>query len=205
MTGFQRRFRTLLSLGALFLLSLTATALSADVTTGALVLSDAWTRATPPRAMAAGGFISILNSGAKDDRLIEAISPVAGRVELHEMAIENGIMTMREKTGGILLPAGETVALKPGGLHIMFMQLHKDFEEGQIIPVTLTFETAPSIRIEMQVAPLGTKSAPSSAASHSSGTHSLIEKQGGPKGPQRTSDEGSGETSSPEVSAPDTK
>lgn len=128
-----------------------------EVSLGDLSITKAWTRATPPRAMAGGGFVEITNHGATDDRLISASSPVAGRVELHDMSIKDGVMVMREKEGGIEIPAGQSVALQPGGLHIMFMELKGGFKAGAHVPVTLTFEKAGEIQLDLEVAKMGAK------------------------------------------------
>ncbi|MEO0976778.1 MAG: copper chaperone PCu(A)C [Pseudomonadota bacterium] len=141
---------------ALTLVSVSATA--ADYTAGDLSLSKTWTRATPPKARAGGGFVEIVNSGSQDDRLISASSGVAKKVELHEMSVTDGVMKMREMEGGIDIPAGETVTLKPGSLHIMFMGLNAPFEEGTTVPVVLTFEKAGDVEIELDVAKMGAKS-----------------------------------------------
>ncbi|ADZ71724.1 copper chaperone PCu(A)C [Polymorphum gilvum] len=146
------------SLMAAAILSLTsALALAGETTLGDLVIKDPWTRATPPNAMAGGGFLTITNTGGADDTLVSAASPVAGRVELHEMAVVDGVMKMREMQGGIPVPAGQTVALEPGGLHVMFMDLKEPLTEGGMAAVTLTFEKAGSVDIEMPIAKIGAK------------------------------------------------
>lgn len=155
---------------ALTLASLSATA--ADYTAGDLSLSKTWTRATPPKAKAGGGFVEIVNSGTQDDRLISATSDVAKKVELHEMAVTDGVMKMREMDAGIDVPAGETVTLKPGGLHIMFMGLNQPFEEGSTVPVVLTFEKAGEVEIELDVAKMGAKSMTHGDGNHDHKTHS---------------------------------
>ncbi|POF34834.1 copper chaperone PCu(A)C [Roseibium marinum] len=149
---------------ALTLVSLSA--LAADYTAGDLTITGPWTRATPPRAKAGGGFIEVINNGAEADRLIAAASDVAGKVELHEMAVTDGVMTMREMEAGIDIPAGETVALQPGGLHIMFMGLNQPFKEGTKVPVVLTFEKAGDVAIELDVAAMGAKSMDGGHAGH---------------------------------------
>ena len=154
---------------ALTLASLSATA--ADYTAGDLSLSKTWTRATPPKAKAGGGFVEIVNSGSQDDRLISATSDVAKNVELHEMAVTDGVMKMREMEDGIEIPAGETVTLKPGGLHIMFMGLNEPFEEGTTVPVVLTFEKAGDVEIELDVAKMGAKSMKHGHGDHDHGSH----------------------------------
>lgn len=146
------------ALAAAVIMSLAAShSFAADVVKGDISIANSWTRATPPRAMAGGGFAEITNSGTEDDRLVAASSPAAGRVELHEMSVADGVMVMREKDGGIAVPAGETVALKPGGLHIMFMELAGPFKQGDTVPVTLTFEKAGAVDVELSVEKIGAK------------------------------------------------
>jgi hypothetical protein len=89
--------------------------------------------------MATGAFMKL--QSAKDARLLEAASPVAGVVEIHEMALENNIMRMRA-VKALELPAGRPVELKPGGYHVMLMDLKQQMKEGETVPVTLVIETA---------------------------------------------------------------
>ena len=121
------------------------------VKAGDLEITGYWARAMLPNQPVAGGFVTVTNTGAEDDRIIAASSPRAGRMELHEMVMDGDVMKMREKDGGISVPAGETVELKPGGLHIMFMEVGDRFEEGQTVPVTLTFEKAGDVTFDMPV------------------------------------------------------
>ncbi|WP_269583429.1 copper chaperone PCu(A)C [Roseibium sp. Sym1] len=155
---------------ALTLVSLSA--LAKDYKAGDLTLMQAWTRATPPKAKAGGGFVQIVNGGAEDDRLVAASSDVAAKVELHEMSVTDGVMKMREMEDGIAIPAGETVALKPGGLHIMFMGLKQSFEEGSTVPVILTFEKAGEVAVDLPVARMGAKSPAGGDMDHGKMNHS---------------------------------
>ncbi|UXU76534.1 MULTISPECIES: copper chaperone PCu(A)C [unclassified Paracoccus (in: a-proteobacteria)] len=136
----------------------------ASHTLGDLTLTGAFSRATAPKAPVAGGFVSIANKGSTDDRLIAAQSPAAARVEIHEMRMDGDVMTMRELPEGLILPAGETVELKPGGYHLMFMELKQPFVEGETVPVTLTFENAGSIELPFAIGPVSARSA--GAAAH---------------------------------------
>lgn len=124
---------------------------------GALSISDPWTRATPPRAQAAGGFLTIENSGGEPDRLIGAASPVAGRVEIHQMRMQDGTMIMRPVEGGIEIPAGGEVILAPGGFHIMFMDLKDTFTEGGRVAVTLRFEKAGDLETSLHILGFGAR------------------------------------------------
>ena len=118
-----------------------------------VVLSDGFTRETPQGAPVAGGFITIRNDAATADRLIAAASPRAGRIELHDMTMENGVMQMRP-VEGIPVGPGATVTLAPGGLHMMLLDLPTGFAAGETIPVTLTFERAGVVETTLTVRPL---------------------------------------------------
>ncbi len=124
---------------------------TAPVSVGALELDGAYVRAMLPGQPVGGGFVVIKNAGSEDDRLVSAASPVAGTVELHEMAMQGEVMKMRKLNHGISIPAGETVELKSGGLHLMFMQVKTPFKEGETVPVTLTFENAGNIDLTLPV------------------------------------------------------
>ncbi len=121
------------------------------VTLGDLEISSGFARATLPTAPVGGGYLTIKNNGQKDDTLISATSDVAGEVQLHNMRVVDDVMKMYEMEGGIPLPAGETVTLAPGGLHIMFMQLNQPLVEGTQVSVKLTFENAGTIDVVLDV------------------------------------------------------
>jgi periplasmic copper chaperone A len=114
------------------LTALTSTQVAAQVT-----VKDPWIRATVPQQKASGAFMQI--TAAQDTRLVEAKSPVAGVVEIHEMKMENNVMKMRA-VPGVDVPAGKAVDLKPGGYHVMLMDLKEQMKEGATVPVTLVFE-----------------------------------------------------------------
>ena len=130
---------------------------AAEVTVGQLTISGAFARATLPNAPVAGGFLTIVNAGNEADRLIAASTPVAGESQLHEMKMEGDVMKMAELANGIEVPAGATVTLAPGGLHLMFMQLKEPLVEGTKVPVTLTFEKAGTVEIELDVGGIAAK------------------------------------------------
>ena len=96
-----------------------------------VTVTDAWVRGTVPQQMATGAFMQL--KSAKDAKLVEASSPVAGVVEIHEMKLENNVMRMRAVTA-LSLPAGRTVELKPGGYHVMLMDLKRQMKEGESCP-----------------------------------------------------------------------
>lgn len=116
------------------LLALITAPVIADIT-----VKDPWVRATVPQQKATGAFMQI--TAPKAARLVEARSPVAGVTEIHEMTMDNDIMRMRA-VPGIDLPAGKAVELKPGGYHVMLMDLKAPITEGQEVPVTLVIEGA---------------------------------------------------------------
>lgn len=130
-----------------------------DYKAGALEIDHPWTRVTPPGAKVAGGFLTITNTGSEPDRLVGGTFALAERVEVHEMKVEGGIMRMNEVSGGLEIPAGGTVELKPGSYHVMFMGLSASPEEGKPVAGTLTFEKAGAVDIVYAVAPLGAKTA----------------------------------------------
>jgi len=125
------------------------------VTSGDLAFSGAFARATLPGAQVGGGYVTIENTGDTDDRLIAASSPVAAEVQTHEMSMVNDVMQMRHLPDGIEVPAGETVELAPGGLHLMLMGLTEPLVEGETVPVTLVFEESGEIEIALQVLGFG--------------------------------------------------
>lgn len=135
-------------------MALTAPALAHSIELGSLSLTDLWTRATPPGAPTAGGYLTIANSGSEADRLIAVASPIAGRGELHIMETKDGVMTMHP-VDGIEIPAGGSVTIAPGGYHLMFITLSAPLSEGGEMPVTLTFEKAGSIDTFLHVLAIG--------------------------------------------------
>jgi len=135
----------------------------APVVLGDLTISGGFARATLPNAPVGGGFFSIANAGGSDDRLVSVTSPAAEQVQIHEMKMDGDVMKMAELPGGLAIPAGQTVTLAPGGLHLMFMKLKVPFVEGESVPVTLTFEKAGTVEVQLAV---GGKAAKASAHQH---------------------------------------
>ena len=128
------------------------------VTLGALKIEGAFSRATLPNAPVAGGFMTITNTGETDDRLISATSEVAGHMEIHEMTMNGDVMQMRELADGLVIPAGETLTLKPGSFHLMFMQLKQPLVQGESVSVTLTFEQAGTVTLPLPIGAINAKS-----------------------------------------------
>ena len=117
------------------------------VKAGSLEVSEGTTKAMLPGQPVGGGYVTIKNTGDSDDKLIGVESSAAGRAEIHEMAMVNDVMKMRKLDDGIVIPAGQTVELKPGGLHMMFFDVKKPFAEGDKVPVTLIFEKAGKVEV----------------------------------------------------------
>ena len=117
-----------------------------DVKAGDLVITQAWTRATPGGAKTGGGFLTIENKGSAPDKLVGVSADAAGKVEVHEMAMDGGVMKMRPVEGGLTIDPGKTVKLAPGGLHLMMMDLKSPLKQGDKLPVTLQFEKAGKVR-----------------------------------------------------------
>lgn len=124
--------------------------MSSFAVAGDIQVSSPWARASAGPAKAGAAFLSIKNSGSADDRLIAARADVSDRAELHTHIMEGNLMKMRQ-VDGIDVPAGQTVALQPGGLHVMFLGLHAPFKQGEHFPLTLVFEKAGDIAVDVEI------------------------------------------------------
>ena len=138
-----------------------------DVTVGTLKISAPWARATPKGASVGGGYMVITNTGTAPDRLIGGVTDVAGRFEVHEMSMDNGVMRMRELGQGLEIKPGATVELKPGSYHVMFMALKQPLVQGQSLKATLQFEKAGKVDVTFPIQGLGAQGA--GASGHSGG------------------------------------
>jgi copper(I)-binding protein len=142
--------------GMTLLSSLLTTAVRAeDVKAGDLVISQPWSRATPNGAKIAGGYLTVENKGATADRLIGGSADFAGKVEVHEMAMNNSVMTMRPLDKGLAIEPGKTVKLAPGGYHLMLMDLKSPLKQGDKVAVTLEFEKAGKVALSFEVEGVG--------------------------------------------------
>ncbi len=119
---------------------LAVSARAEEIRAGDLVITQAWSRATPGGAKIGGGYLTIENKGSAPDRLIGGSADVAGNVQVHEMAMNNGVMTMRPLDKGLTIEPGKTVRLAPGGYHLMLFDLKSPLKQGDQLPVTLEFE-----------------------------------------------------------------
>lgn len=140
-----------LTAGLLFCVSASAR----DYKLGALEIAHPWTRATPKGASVAGGYLKITNTGSAPDRLIGGSFAAAGKFEIHEMKMADGVMQMRPIAGGIEIKPGQSAEFKPGGFHLMFPELKRQLAKGESVKGTLVFEKAGTVEVEFQVEGLG--------------------------------------------------
>lgn len=120
-----------------------------------IVIDNAWSRATPKGATVGAGYFTVTNKGSVPDRLTGVTSAAADHAEVHEMAMKNGVMTMRPLANGVEIKPGQTVQLKPGGNHVMMFGLKHPLKAGDKVKGTLTFEKAGTIEIEYAVQGIG--------------------------------------------------
>jgi copper(I)-binding protein len=125
---------------------------AATVSIGALKIENAFARPTPGGATIAVGYLTIVNSGSSPDRLVSLTSDISAKTQIHEMKMDNGVMEMRELTDGLAIPAAATVALNPGGDHIMFVDLKHPVKPGDVIHATLIFEKAGTVDVPFKAA-----------------------------------------------------
>ncbi|RWL78616.1 MAG: copper chaperone PCu(A)C [Mesorhizobium sp.] len=142
-------------LSLLLLLACIPGALAHGFKVGDLEIEHPWSRATPPGAKVAGGYFTVVNKGSASDRLLSISSDISDKAELHEMGVKDGVMIMRPVEGGLEIPAGGKVALKPGAYHLMFTGLKRQPKQGEKFPATLTFEKAGTVKVEFAVEGMG--------------------------------------------------
>lgn len=138
---------------SIFVLGVTALA-PAFAQGNAIHVTAPWLRETAAGQSAGGGFLTIANSARIADTLTGGTSPVAARVEVHTMSLDGAVMRMRPLKDGLSVPAGQTVELKPGGLHIMLTGLKRPLKRGEIVPVTLSFAKAGKVAVQFVVQPV---------------------------------------------------
>ncbi|MGK9167947.1 copper chaperone PCu(A)C [Inquilinus limosus] len=142
-------------LGVALALPAIGVAAAHEFKSGPIEVIHPWSRATPPAAKVGGGYAEIRNDGSEPDRLVSATAEIAGRVEIHEMAVKDGVMTMRPVEHGVPVPAGGAAALAPGGIHLMLMELKRPLKAGESFAGTLTFEKAGAVDVTFDVEPIG--------------------------------------------------
>ncbi len=129
-----------------------------DYKVGAIEIDSPWSRAMPKGASVAGGYMTIKNTGTADDRLVSVSTPVAGKVEIHQMTTENGVMKMRPVAGGLEIAPGATVELKPSSFHLMITDVKQPIQKGKPFTASLTFEKAGTVNVEFTVENIGATS-----------------------------------------------
>jgi len=144
-------FLSRLGIAALFLVATVA----AFAQSSSIQIETPWARETPAGAKTGAAYMTIDNKSNVPDRLIGASSDVAKTLQIHEMAVVDGTMKMRELPGGLSVPAGGSVVLKPGSYHVMLIGLNKPLKPGDSIPLTLAFEKAGNVSIKVAVQSLG--------------------------------------------------
>jgi copper(I)-binding protein len=131
---------------------------------GTVSVERAWARATAGAVTTGGAYMTLVDHGSAPDRLIAVSTPVAGSAELHVMTMDNGVMQMRPAAGGIAVEPGKPTELKPGGYHVMLLDLKRPLKEGERFPMTLTFEKAGTLEVAVTVGKPGAMAPPGEAA-----------------------------------------
>jgi copper(I)-binding protein len=160
----RRAFAVIAGLALLVPATLHAQGAPAETRAGAIVITQPWSRAAL-RGGSGAAFLTLRNTGAEPDRLLGASTPAAGRVELHSMVRDGDVMRMREQPA-IDLPPGQEVVLRPGGLHIMMLGLAQPLDRGATLPLTLRFERAGEVAIDVAVQAAGAAAMPAMGGAH---------------------------------------
>jgi copper(I)-binding protein len=134
-------------------------AVAEEFKAGEILVEQPWSRATPGGAKVGAGYLAITNGSATPDRLLSATTEVAGRTEIHEMSMNNGMMQMRPLPDGVEVPASGSVALKPGATHLMLLDLKHPLKEGDRFSGILTFEKAGPLDVTFEVRGIGADAA----------------------------------------------
>jgi len=161
-------------------------AAAGDYDVGSIHISQPWSRATPKGAASGAGYMTLTNKGAAPDRVSCVSDDASAQCQIHTMTMENGVMKMRPVEGGLEIKPGESVMLKPGGNHIMFLSLKHPLDQGGTVKATLKFDHAGTIDVEYPVLAIGAPAPDASAGGsmHDSGgaMHMQGQGQGGMQG-----------------------
>jgi len=130
-------------------------AASRSITLGDIEIGSPWARASSATRQDGGGFFTLTNKGAAPDRLIAASSPAVEKIEIHAIKVVGPDLRMREREGGLTLPPGVMLTLKPRGYHLLLLGLKTQPAQGALLPVTLTFEKAGTVEVALVVAAPG--------------------------------------------------
>jgi len=164
----------------------TSAAAAGDYDVGSIHISQPWSRATPKGATTGAGYMTLSNKGATPERVSCVSDDASAQCQIHTMTMEGGVMKMRPVEGGLEIKPGESVTLKPGGNHMMFLSLKHPLEQGGAVKATLKFEHAGTIDVEYPVLAIG---APAPGASAGG---AMMQESGGAKQRQGGSMPGGG-------------
>jgi len=135
---------------------------------GDIKIEKPWSRATPGNSKIGAGYLTVTNTGIAPDTLVSATTSASDHVEIHEMAMKDGVMTMRPMAKGVTIAPGKSVNFAPGGFHMMLMGLKAPLKQGDKVPLTLTFAKAGKVDVTLDVQGIGAqapgKQAPAGAA-----------------------------------------
>ena len=126
-----------------------------DYNVGAIQITAPWARATPKGASSGAAYMTITNSGKSPDKVSCVASDASAECQIHTMTMDNGVMQMRPVEGGLEIKPGETVTLKPGGFHMMLVNLKHPLEQGGTVKATLKFDTAGTVDVDYPIAAIG--------------------------------------------------
>ena len=140
---------------ALYAALVSPEAAAGDYDVGSIHISQPWSRATPKGAATGAGYMTLTNKGAASDKVSCVSDDASAQCQIHTMTMEGGVMKMRPVEGGLEIKPGESVTLKPGGNHIMFLDLKHPLEQGKTIKATLKFDRAGTIDVEYPVLAIG--------------------------------------------------
>ncbi len=141
-----------------------APAAAADYNAGSIHITQPWSRATPKGASTGAAYMTITNSGTAPDRVTCVSDDASAQCQIHTMSMEGGVMRMRPVEGGLEIKPGETIVLKPGGLHVMLLDLKHPLEQGNTVKATFKFDNAGTVDIEYPIASIGAGAPPGAAA-----------------------------------------
>lgn len=161
---------TLALLFALAIPAMTAPALAQQA--GDLRIEKAWSRATPGNSKIGAGYLTVTNTGSAPDTLVSATTSASDHVEIHEMAMKDGVMTMRPIAKGVTIAPGKSVTFAPGGFHMMLMGLKAPLKQGDKVPLTLTFAKAGKVDVTLDVQGIGAQ-APGGHAAPAGAMHKM--------------------------------
>ena len=155
---------------------------AADYDVGSIHISQPWSRATPKGAASGAGYMTVTNKGTAPDRVSCVSSDASAQCQIHTMTMEDGVMKMRPVEGGLEILPGQTITLKPGGFHIMLLDLKHPLEQGQSVKATLKFDHAGTVDVEYPIAGIGAPAPGAADAGGStmmSGDHGMQGSSGG--------------------------